>query len=279
MRSLEELQAEAAARQAPFVTASGGVKRLWSAGWENAAGGLGVVRTRGSLSLGLPFGDTALTARAFGRRYDFDLGGDTPFGPDPWADVDIEGLSLSVWQRLHPRWSLSSSLSFSQAGEDGSRLDDTSWSLLGLGSWSATDDLTVFVGAFHLFGIEEDLTAPVLGVDWDLAEKLGLTSDEEGTRLEFRPADDWRIDLGFDADVFQARLGAAAAEPDGVLQYFEFDLGLRALWRPEFGRQVSFGVLSSLFLDLELQDRDGGFRGSERLDPGVVVFLELEYRF
>jgi len=279
MKSAQELMSEAAARREPYFSVGGGAKQVFAAGWDGSGADLGVRRLGAGLSWTYPTGSSAFSFGASASRYDFDFGGGSPFGPAPWGTIRGGGAGVGWFGQLDEDWTLSLGTRYAQLAEAGARLDDSTVSGVAVAGWTLSDDLTIYFGGFHLFGLEDDVSVPIVGIDWDFASKLGFTSDEEGTRIEYRPADDWRIDFGFDADVFQARLGPRAAAPDGVLQYFEFDVGARAIYRPEFGREFSFGVFTDLFFDIELQDSAGRFRGSRRLDPSVVLLLSFAYRF
>lgn len=271
---------ELAGTQAPTWRANFGVKELFDADFDSTPGELGLRRWSASLNYSFPVGDWRLGLTPYGREYDFRFAGRTPFGRGaPFGDVHFYGFDVDATAPLADNLEWYASAALEHAQESGARLGAYSQKFLSFVGWELSENFTLFLGGFHLQGIEENITVPIVGFDWDFWEELGLVSDEDGTRLEYRPSDRLRLDLGFDGDVFQARLNPSAAAPNGVLQYVELDVGVRAVWEPSDGLRLIAGALVEAFADVELQNSNGGFRGSDQLEPAPVLFLSLRLTF
>lgn len=278
--SIPRPQEELAATAAPTWRIRTGVKELFNANFDSTPGELSLRRWGGSASYAFPSGATGLALTPYYQEYDFRFQGRTPFGAAaPFGDIHALGCTLEATHPLARNLEVYGSVNLENAQESGARLSGNSVKILSYAGWDLSDRFTLFLGVFHLQGIEENVTVPIVGFDWDFWRDLGIVSDEEGTRLEYRPSSTLRLDLGFDGDVFQARLSPHAASPDGVLQYVELDLGARAVWEPSGGVQLVAGVLLEAFADVELQDSSGGFRGNDQLEPAPVLYLSARLSF
>ncbi|TAH34634.1 MAG: hypothetical protein EYC70_17020 [Planctomycetota bacterium] len=271
---------ELVATEAPTWRVNVGVKELLDANFDSSPGELGLRRWSGSLTYAFPAGATRIGLTPYAREYDFRFSGRTPFGTgEPFGDIHVFGFDVDAAHPVATNLQLYGSLDLEQAQESGAQLGANTAKVLSYFGWEMSPEFTLFVGVFHLHGIEDNITVPVVGFDWDFWKELAVVSDEDGTRLEYRPSPVLRLDLGVDGDVFQARLGPSAAAPDGVLQYVELDLGVRAVWEPYQDLQFVLGALLEAFADVELQDSGGGFRGNDRLEPAPVLYLAARLRF
>lgn len=278
--SIPRPQEELAATAAPTWRVQIGAKELFDANFDSTPGELGLRRWSGSVSYAFPAGETDFALTPYLREYDFRFQGRTPFGAGaPFGDIHVFGCTLEATQPLARNLAAYGSFTFENAQESGARLSGNTGKILSYAGWDVDEHFTLFLGVFHLQGIEQNITVPIVGFDWDFWEDLGFVSDEEGTRLEYRPTSTLRLDLGADGDVFQARLSPSAASPDGVLQYLELDLGVRAVWKPSDAVQLAVGVLVEAFADIELQDSSGAFRGNDQLEPAPVLYLSARLSF
>lgn len=275
----EDLEVDLESEEATaHFSLGGGFKNLWNAGFDSTSGSIDIQRTDIALTYTFfPAGQLSLTP--FYSEYQYDFSGATPFGPRPWRNIRIQGLSSYYYTDISDSWDVRLGLTFSRAGESSARLHEGSAQGFSLFGYQVNEDLKLFGGFFHLEGIEENFTFPLFGFAWNFLEKIGIKSDSGGTRLEIAPSSAWRISLGFDSDVYQARLGPNAAVRDGILQTIELDLGLKAIWEPEEGRRIYAAALTNVFAEFELQDRAGRFVRSDNLDPGLILFLGFDFRF
>jgi len=281
LQAQEESEAEppAVRRETPSWSLSGGFRHLGGAGLGPGAE-VSVARSDFGAWLGLPLGGGhRLSLGPYLRQYDYRFDGTSPLGSDPFSTIRSLGFRASLSDPLGEDWHLTNTILVENTESPGARLSGRTGKWIAWAGWETSEDLTFYGGAFFFEGIEERFAVPLLGFSWDFARSLGLRSDARGTRLEYRAAEDWRLSLGWDADVSQARLAPSDAVPDGVLQHLEFDLGIQASWQPAPGRSLRFGLLTNLFLDLELQDARGRRVADAQGDPGWILFLHGLWTF
>ena len=264
----------------PIFSIAGSVRSTFGAGFDSTAGDVDILRTAATATLSFPLGQDVLTVLPYARRYQYRFTGPTPFAAAaPWDNITAYGFWTDYFTRLSEDWTLQAAVGVEDASETGATLSAISYRGRAIAGWKVSEDFSLFGGVFHLHGIEANLTAPIFGFNWNIFEELGLLSDSDGTRLEFEPDPRWAFSLGWAGDAFQARLNPRAATPNGVLQALELDLGFRASWQPEEGRDITLRIMTNAFHQLELQNRFGGFFAQDNLDPALVVELSFGFRF
>lgn len=227
------------------------------------------------------------------RRSEYDFSGATGLAPggEPIGGATAYGLSARFIHPYDRTYAFIGGLSVEWSGEDGADFGDAAV-LAGFGAvaWKVNDDLTLTFGIQATDQLEDDVRVlPVIGVEWQLAENLRLTSAEvgqvladgggAGLGLVLQSTEDLALIVGaaFTSDEF--RLDETGSIPDGVLRDDRVLLGIGARHEPSEAVSLGLGIGAVVWSNIETLDASGSGIGDEDGDPAPFITAHVEIRF
>jgi hypothetical protein len=234
----------------------------------------------------LSFGATA-------QRHEYDFSGATGLAPggDPLGGASVFGVSARVVHPIDDRLSFLGGASVEWAGEDGADFGDA---LIPAGfaavGWRASDRLTLTLGAQVKDQLEDDVRVlPVIGVEYQIDERLRLTSTEVGRVLAdvgggglglvYEASDELSYVAGAVFASGEFRLDEDGPIPDGVLRDDRVIAALGLAWEPNASTRATIAVGATVWSNIEVLDSGGSELGDEDGDPAPFVTARVRILF
>lgn len=215
--------------------------------------------------------------------YDFSRG-DTPVVAGvskPFSQVTTVRLSPGVLVMLDDRWSIQGGFSADFSGETDVDVGDAA-TYGGFVSvrYAFSDRLSVTGGVSVRSVLEDDVRVlPVIGIDWDITDRLNLATRGPGVRLTYFFSRDFDVSLLASYESRDFRLDRDSAIPDGVVRDQRVTVGVQAQYavRPWLILRAEAGVVA--WGELGFDDRDGDELERLTTDPTPYVGASLTLRF
>jgi len=231
---------------------------------------------------------TALGLNFGGGRSDYDFGGSTALGADPWGA--IEDWRVSLVSRFAINDTLSGLVipSYRVNRESGASTSDAdTWGLLAGVSWRIRDGLTLGPGIGVFDRIEESTAVfPILVIDWDITERWNLStgrglaaSQGPGLTLTYTLTDDWSLGFAGRYEQIDFRLDEDGPVPGGIGRDEVFPLVATATWSPNPGTRLGLFLGGEFGGELELADARGNALARSEYDTALIAGGSFEFRF
>lgn len=214
--------------------------------------------------------------------YNFkDSSGLLPSGKEPIEDAYLVRFSPGLAYGLNDRWGLLAGAIIEFAGESDADFGDSiTYGGFGGLSYKVSDTLSVTFGAIVKSRLEDDtLVVPLLGLRWQINEKLTLSSEQLGLRLTARINPQWSASIFARYEIRDFRLADDGSVPDGVVEDMRVPVGVGITFAPveRFSLTLSAGVIA--WQRFEFIDDNGDRVDSIRSDPTPFVGLRGELTF
>lgn len=215
--------------------------------------------------------------------YDFSRG-DNPVVAGvnkPFSQVTTVRLTPGVVVELDDRWSVQGGLFADFSGEADVNLGDAG-TYGGFVSvrYAFSDRLSVVGGVSVRSVLEDDVRVlPVIGIDWDITDRLNLATRGPGVRLTYFFSRDLDVSLLASYESRDFRLDRDSAISDGVVRDQRVTVGIQAQYavRPWLILRAEVGVVA--WGELGFDDRDGDRLERLTTDPTPYVGASLTLRF
>jgi hypothetical protein len=224
-----------------------------------------------------------LDTRAEYRNYQFNDA--TMFDPEqghPFTSMYrayVDGLGLF---QVTDQWQAAFGARIASQGEDDADVNDTLTGRLYAGPiWKVNEDLTLGLGIVVQSRLEDSplvAPAPLVTYRFNRAYSFHLNA-LEGVELRWDPSERYGLALEFDWEYNEFRLDDDSFAADGVFRETAVRLGLHANWRPTPNLDLTAGIGSFIWQELELLDAGGNELSQDNLLPSGYVSLGMRYRF
>lgn len=260
----------------------------------DGAGEFGVVRFGGLLSYDVPILDRS--SLGFGlrvERSEYDFSGATGLAPggDPLGGATVYALSAQIVHPLNRDFLFIGGASVEWAGEDGADFGDAA-RLGGIAtvSWRASEDLSLSFGAIASERFEDSVRViPFLGVEWQFAENMRLSSVEAGRVLAggqggglgvvYEADEDLSLVIGGAFSGREYRLDEDGPLPNGVLSDDRVVAGVGVAWDPSVSVSAQLAVGAAVWSNIETLDSTGSTVGDEDGDPAPFIAARVRILF
>ncbi len=260
----------------------------------DGAGEFSVARFGAELTYDVPVWDRSLLGFTFGvERSEYDFEGATGLAPggDPIGGATVYGLSARLVHPLDETFTFIGGGGVEWSAEDGADFGESA-TLGGFAAvaWRMSDDLTLTLGAGVSDRLEDDVRViPFVGVEWQFAENMRLSSTEIGRALGsgqgaglgvvYESNDELSLVVGAAFSGRQFRLDEDGPLPDGVLQDDRIVAGLGVVWEPDARMLVRGGVGAAVWSNIETLDSSGVTVGEEDGDPAPFITASVRILF
>jgi len=224
-----------------------------------------------------------LDGRGEWRHYEFSDA--TQFDPASGEPFDslyrayVDGLGLF---QATDRWQAAFGARISSQGESDADVNDSLAGRLYAGPiYEVSDDLTIGLGIVIQSRLEDSpliAPAPLLTYRFNRAYSFHLNA-LEGVELRYDPSERFGVALEFDWEYNEFRLDDDGFARDGVFRETAVRIGLQANWRPTPRLDLTAGVGSFVWQEVELLDAGGEELSQDNLMPSGYVTVGLRYRF
>ncbi|MFG0284257.1 MAG: DUF6268 family outer membrane beta-barrel protein [Phycisphaerales bacterium JB039] len=226
-----------------------------------------------------------LDARAELRDYEFS--GATEFDPVNGAPFEslyrtyLEGLALI---EVDDRWQLAFGTRLASQGETDADFNDTLTARVYAGPiYTVNENLTLGLGILVQSRLEDNpyvLPAPYLEYQFQSRPAYTLRLRPfEGIDLRYEPSETYALAFEFDWEYNEFRLSDDGFAADGVYRETSLRLGVEGQWRPNPNLDLTAGIGSFIWQDVELLDAGGGDLTEDSITPNAYLSLGIEYRF
>lgn len=213
----------------------------------------------------------------FSDAHDFDPQGGDPF--DSLYRAYVDGLALF---QVSERWQVAGGVRISSQGETDADVNDTlGGRLYAAPLFKVNEDLTVGLGVVVQSRLEDNaLVAPAPLIRYRLSEAYSFELNAlEGVELRWDPSERYGLALEFDWAYNDFRLDDDNFARDGVFRETTVHVGLHGVWRPTANLDLTAGIGSFVWQEIELLDAGGNELSQDNLLPSGYVSLGMQYRF
>lgn len=215
--------------------------------------------------------------------YDFSSGDTPPVAgaTQPFSQVTTLRLSPGVSVGLDDRWTLQGGVFADFSGQTDVDVGDAgTYGGFVSARYRVTDRLRLTGGVSFRTVLEDDVRIlPILGIDWDITERLNLATRGPGIRLTYFLTREFDLSLLAAYESRDYRLDRDSAIPDGVVRDQRVTLGVQAQYaaRPWLILRVEGGVVA--WGELGFDDRNGNELEQLTTDPTPYIGASLTFRF
>lgn len=263
------------------------VEYTFGANLRDGPGRVSVFRTGGdadvSISLGArTFTDLAVTGEYSRYRFRDATGLGGAGNPQPLRDAGAVTFAPSLTHIYDENWSVRATAIVRSGGEKGAFFDSDSFTYGGLlvARYAFNPDFALSFGAVATSRLEESaLVLPLVGVEWNITERLRLETRGLGVRLTGTISPEWRafIEGGFDSREY--RLDDDNAVSKGVLRdrRVPIAVGVQYTLARSFEATIRGGAV--VYQQYRLDDRDGNEIRKVETQPAGFIGGDVIFRF
>lgn len=258
------------------------VEHTFDADLRDSNGSVATTRAGAVVGFAAPISERArilVNAEGEFSRYEWSDASDLlPSGKDPIKDAYLFRLSPSLVYSIDSDWSLTGGAIIEIAAASGADVGDafTFGGFFGARyRWSET--LTSTFGIIAKTRLEDSpIAVPLLGVQWQITERVRLENEGLGLKLSADLNERWRAGVFARYELRDYRLatdGDGGSVPDGVLRDSRVPLGVSIEWRPSPGIQVELLGGAVVYQSYEIETKHGDRVQSDRANPTPFIGL------
>jgi hypothetical protein len=226
-----------------------------------------------------------LDGRGEYRHYEFsDAAQFDPVNGEPFDSLYrayVDGLGLF---QATDQWQMALGARISSQGESDADVNDTLAARLFAGPiYKVNDDLSFGLGVLVQSRLEDTpiiVPAPLVTYRFQFNPAYSVHLNAfEGIELRYDPSERFGMALEFDWEYNEFRLDDDGFASDGVFREAAVRVGLSAGWRPTPRLDLTAGIGSFVWQEVELLDAGGDELSQDNLTPSAYVSVGLRYRF
>lgn len=214
--------------------------------------------------------------------YNFsDFGAILPNAVDPIDDAYLVRFAPGARFGIDERWSVLVGGIIEFAGDrDVSLGDAATYGGFGGVGYRVSDDLLITAGLIVKSRLEDDvLVVPLLGVRWQINERLSLENETLGLRFSAKVNDELTASIFARYEIRDYRLSDQSSIPDGVLEDSRVPIGATLKWSPSRSFAIAFSAGAIVWQRYEFKDSNGDDVANDRTRPAAFVGLSAEISF
>jgi hypothetical protein len=261
------------------------VEHTFDGDLRDSEGSVSVTRAGGGLGLSFAASKQLIilvNADAEYSCYDWsDVGDLLPSGEDPIKNAYTARFTPGIVYALNETWSLTGGGIIELSGETGADLSDsiTYGGFFGA-RYKVSDSLGLTFGVIAKTRLEDDAIAvPLLGVRWQINDKLSLENEGLGLKLITKINEQWRASIFGRFELRDYRLDDDNSIPEGVLRDTRVPVGLGIEWRPNPRVSVSLTGGATVYQKFTFDDANGDQIESDRTRPTPFIGLSASFAF
>ncbi|MBY0313864.1 MAG: porin family protein [Phycisphaerales bacterium] len=204
-----------------------------------------------------------------------------PNALDPIDDAYLVRFAPGVRYGIDDRWSVLLGGIIEFAGDrDVSLGDAATYGGFGGVGYRVSDDLFVTAGVIVKSRLEDDvLVVPLLGVRWQINDRLSLENETLGLRFSAKASDQLTASIFARYEIRDYRLSDQSSIPDGVLEDSRIPVGATLKWSPSRNLAIAFSAGAIVWQRYEFKDSNGDDVANDRTRPAAFVGLSAEISF
>ncbi len=278
---------EPAPAQSPVTVSLFGEGRLaFRANLKSSPGDVQVWNTGGGASIRFPVSEQwRLTFRVHGEYSNYDFGGATALVPgaaDPFDDMYEAGTAILAEGAISGPWSLSTGAYIRSAGEPGAAFGDTLWGggFVGVG-YAFSESFRLTIGGGITTRLDDNpLFVPVVGIEWQITERLRLETQGFDLLLKWEPRSWLEVYAKGAWEYRQFRLDDdRAALPSGVIRDNRFPVGGGVAFKPFHGLRIAIEGGAIVYQEFDVLRSSGNKLTDVETEPAAYIMLRVDYRF
>ena len=222
-----------------------------------------------------------------GEFRDYEFSGATDFDPvngSPFESLYrayLDGLALI---EADDRWQLAFGIRLASQGEPDADFNDTLIARVYAGPiYTVNENLTLGLGVVVQSRLEDNpfvLPAPYVKYQFQSAPAYSLrVRPFDGVDLRYEPSEKYAIAFEFDWAYNEFRLSDDGFASDGVYRETALRLGVEGTWKPTPRFDLSAGIGSFIWQDVELLDSNGNELTDDSITPNAYIGFGMAYRF
>lgn len=214
--------------------------------------------------------------------YNFsNFGSILPNALDPIDDAYLVRFAPGVRYRIDERWSVLAGGIIEFAGDrDVSMGDAATYGGFGGVGYRVSDDLLVTAGVIVKSRLEDDvLVVPLLGVRWQINDRLSLENETLGLRFSGKVNDQLTASIFARYEIRDYRLSDQSSIPDGVLEDSRIPVGATLKWSPSRNVALAFSAGAIVWQRYEFKDSNGDDVANDRTRPAAFIGVSAEISF
>lgn len=254
---------------------------------DESDGSVSIFRAGLGLGMSAPMGDKArflLNVGSEWSNYDFKdvtgllVPGD---GNGPMEDGWLVRIGPGVVYQFNEAWGVTGGGIIELGWEDGADMGDAA-TYGGYGgvrySWGPGQSVTL--GAIAKTRLEDDsIVVPLIGLEWQLTDRLILENDGLGVRLTAQISDQWRASIFGRYELREYRLSDDGDVPEGVMSDARVPVGVGLMWRPNAHVSVRGYAGAMVYQKYEIDNSGGHEVADDETDPAAFVGLTVRIAF
>lgn len=204
-----------------------------------------------------------------------------PGGLDPINDAYLVRFTPGLRLGIDKTWSVLAGGIIEFAGErDVSLGDAATYGGFGGVGIRVSDTLFVTAGVIVKSRLEDDaLIAPLLGVRWQINDRLSLENEQLGLRFSAKINEQLTASIFGRYEIRDYRLSDDGSIPEGVLEDQRVPLGAALKWSPSRNINVSLNAGAIVWQRFEFKDANGDDVANDRTRPAAFIGISAEISF
>ncbi len=214
--------------------------------------------------------------------YNFsNFGSILPNANDPIDDAYLVRFAPGARFAIDRSWSIVGGGIIEFAGERDVSLGDAgTYGGFGGVGYRFSDDLLLTAGVIIKSRLEDDvLVVPLLGVRWQINDRLSLENETLGFRLSAKVSDQIVCSIFTRYEIRDYRLADDSSIPDGVLEDSRVPVGATVKWTPSPNVALALSAGAIVWQRFEFLDAQGVRLADDRTRPAAFVGLSVEIGF
>jgi len=252
---------------------------------KDVAGSVRIARASSGLGIGYFATEELRLGLDFENEFTwYDFKGANGFIPgtdNPFSQTTSYSLTPNVSYSIDDEWTVIASvlLDWSQEGADPSSDGFTAGGIIGA-RYTFSKDFALTFGLIGRSRLEESARyLPLIGIEWQIDEKLRFSVRGPGAELTLKLDDEWSVFLDGQFRSREFRLDSDNPLPKGVIRDRRVILGTGVSYRPTkfFDISLRGGVVA--WQEFTVDDRRGNEQREINTDPAPFVSLTATLRF
>ncbi|MGE3108576.1 MAG: DUF6268 family outer membrane beta-barrel protein [Phycisphaerales bacterium] len=252
---------------------------------DDSPGDVRIARAGFGVGVGIPIGDRSTLTFDIDEEaswYLFDnAGGLVPGSTDPVELVLSTDLGLRFSSRINPEWSWFLGGLAEFAGEPDVDVGDAA-TFGGYGGvrYQVSERFAVSAGLGAKSRLEDDaLVIPVLGVDWQITDRVSLKTEGTRVRLSAKLSETLAVSLAGGWELREFRLRDDGPLPDGVFRDTRVPISISLDFRPSHAVRISVFGGVVVWQEFRFDDRSGDEVSETNTDPAPFIGISAAFSF
>lgn len=263
------------------------VQYTFEADLDDASGNVSIFRAGAGMGMSAPVGDRArflLNVDSEWSNYDFSgVNGLLQTGPGdgPIEDAWLVRVAPGLVYQIDENWGVTGGGMIELAWEDDADMSEAAtYGGYAGARYSFAPGQSITFGVIAKTQLEDDTQfLPLLGLEWQLNDRMLLENDGLGLRLTAVISDQWRASIFGRYEQREYRLNEDALATEGVMSDQRVPVGVSLVWRPNTSVSIRGYAGVIVYQKYEVDDANGNEVGSDETDPAAFMGIFARFAF